>query len=113
MAKKTFAGNLSAALKSSPAQAFISAPPAQQAQAVEPVGVPSVGTVEVQAPKEQAPVPTAAREDGRELKSRRTQFLLKPSNVEWLKATAQADGGSMNDLVNRLIEQERERRTRA
>ena len=41
----------------------------------------------------------------KEYKSRRMQFLVKPSTAERLEAAAAEEGLSMNELVNRLMEE--------
>lgn len=41
----------------------------------------------------------------KETKSRRMQLLVKPSTAERLEAAAAEEGLSMNELVNRLMEE--------
>lgn len=46
----------------------------------------------------------AVREDGTENKTARLELLLRPSTKEGLKAAAKAEGRTVNDLVNRVLE---------
>ena len=40
-----------------------------------------------------------------ETKSKRVQLLVKPSTVEKLRARAKAEGRSLNDLINSILEE--------
>lgn len=46
----------------------------------------------------------ARKKSGKENKTKRTELLLKPSTYEALKAEAEADGRSLNSLVNKILE---------
>lgn len=55
-------------------------------------------------PQVVAPIPEGYRLVP-ELKSERAQFLLKPSIKEGIQALAATQGLSMNELVNRILEE--------
>ncbi len=63
-------------------------------------------------PAEEQPAPPIRSAAGtgsgtapKETKSRRMQLLVKPSTAERLEAAAAEEGLSMNELVNRLMEE--------
>ena len=102
--KKTFAQQLDTA-RLNPALQFISTPPA----------APARERGREEAREIPAPAPSAARQSAPEgyrmnpmyieKKSRRLQLLLRPSVYEAVKARAEGEGVSVNDLINTLLEE--------
>lgn len=80
MAKKTFKDSIG-----NPALQFISAPVAESPA--------------------KAPAGYKANPQYVETKSKRVQLLVKPSTVEKLRARATAEGRSLNDLINSILEE--------
>lgn len=79
MAKKTFKDSIG-----NPAMQFISAPVAEAQEAPEGYKV---------------------NPQYIETKSKRVQLLMKPSTVAKLRARATAEGRSLNDLINSILEE--------
>lgn len=79
MAKKTFKDSIG-----NPAMQFISTPVAEAQEAPEGYKV---------------------NPQYIETKSKRVQLLMKPSTVEKLRARAKAEGRSLNDLINTILEE--------
>lgn len=94
--KKSFAGQMNPALKT-PAAAFISA--------AEPEAAPAQPTpssaVDVTAP---APDGYMINPIYIEKKTRRLQLLIKPSLYNAVKAKADAEGQSVNECINAILE---------
>lgn len=76
----------------------------------------------VSVPEEQPETPKAAADSFtapkgyrlvREQKSERMQLLIRPTTKEAIKKAAQAQGISMNDLVNQLLDEYAERQGNA
>lgn len=79
MAKKSFKDSIG-----NPAMQFISTPVAEAPEAPEGYKVNPLYV---------------------ETKSKRVQLLVKPSTVEKLRARATAEGRSLNDLINSILEE--------
>lgn len=95
MSKKSFAGSLTA---TAPAMSFIpsASQPTEEHSAPKEPQEPKAGPG-VEAVK----VPAIVRI---EAKSKRLQLLIKPSLHTALKAKAKAEGDSLNNLINRILE---------
>lgn len=85
MAKKTFKDNPD--FKDNPAMFFITAPEPEEKPAEERA-------------ESFRPAPRHM-----ESKSKRLQLLIRPSTAEKLKARAGAEGTSVNDLINTILEE--------
>ncbi len=106
--KKSFAQQLENP-QFNPAMQFISTPAPAPAQPPKPKGTGRTGAAPA------APRPTGSTEtapDGYrvnplfiEKKSRRLQLLLRPSVYDAVRARAIAEGVSVNDLINTLLEE--------
>jgi len=92
MAKKTFKDT--PAFNENPALMFISKTDEKPAEREAPEG-----QTEAKAPEGYHLNPLYI-----ENKSRRLQLLVKPSTVEKLRARAKAEGTSVNDIVNTILE---------
>ena len=91
MAKKTFIQDIE-----NPAELFISS------KAKAPAPAPAQAE---QAPEGKAPEGYHTNPLYIENKSKRLQLLTKPSTAEKLKAKAQREGRSVNDIVNTILEE--------
>ena len=99
--KKTFTQQLDTA-QLNPALQFISTPAAQpRERGREPAPAP----VRPQQPVQPAPEGYRVNPMYIEKKSRRLQLLLRPSVYEAVKARALAEGVSVNDLINTILEE--------
>lgn len=97
MAKGTF--------KKDPAELFISAADPEQKK-------PKRATKKKDEAPEGYDVPKGYRL-AKELKSERLQLLVRPTTKEELKKAAQAQGISVNDLINNLLDEYVERQGKA
>ncbi|MBR6955105.1 MAG: hypothetical protein IKH77_08750 [Clostridia bacterium] len=105
--KKSFTRQLDTA-QLNPALQFISTPAPQAPRREAAQGrTPAAPAPAVPAPRPETAAPEGYRVNPMyiEKKTRRLQLLLRPSVYEAVRARAQGEGVSVNDLINTLLEE--------